>query len=229
MKKLIEVALPLEAINKASAREKQPGIGAHPRACISGGRGGHWRRRALSSLPRWWTTHRLRGRAAGGHEAAPQGAERTEGPSEAVGRGPDLRQEGQGSGLSVPEPGPVPTLDDMLGRSRARRGYSASSKTWCCGRAPTTSRCCSRHEMRSGRAGGEHAPKTRAIRGPKICSIGRSCQHSTTLRRRRSATVGGAAPGAGELRERFEPGGCTDQQGDDRNSAEVRWQAASKS
>ena len=30
-RKLIEVALPLEAINKASAHEKQPGIGAHPR------------------------------------------------------------------------------------------------------------------------------------------------------------------------------------------------------
>ena len=30
-KKLIEVALPLDAINKASAQEKQPGIGAHPR------------------------------------------------------------------------------------------------------------------------------------------------------------------------------------------------------
>lgn len=30
-KKLIEVALPLEAINIASAAEKQPGIGAHPR------------------------------------------------------------------------------------------------------------------------------------------------------------------------------------------------------
>jgi putative DNA methylase len=30
-KKLIEVALPLEAINIASAHEKQPGIGAHPR------------------------------------------------------------------------------------------------------------------------------------------------------------------------------------------------------
>ncbi len=30
-KTLIEVALPLEAINKASAHEKQPGIGAHPR------------------------------------------------------------------------------------------------------------------------------------------------------------------------------------------------------
>ncbi len=30
-KKLIEVALPLKAINEASAHEKQPGIGAHPR------------------------------------------------------------------------------------------------------------------------------------------------------------------------------------------------------
>ena len=30
-KKLIEVALPLKAINAASAREKMPGIGPHPR------------------------------------------------------------------------------------------------------------------------------------------------------------------------------------------------------
>ena len=30
-KKLIEVALPLDDINIASAHEKQPGIGAHPR------------------------------------------------------------------------------------------------------------------------------------------------------------------------------------------------------
>ncbi len=30
-KKLIEVALPLDAINKAAAHEKQPGLGAHPR------------------------------------------------------------------------------------------------------------------------------------------------------------------------------------------------------
>src|SRR5438876_11561421 len=30
-KKLIEVALPLEAINKAAAYEKMPGIGPHPR------------------------------------------------------------------------------------------------------------------------------------------------------------------------------------------------------
>ena len=31
IKKLIEVALPLEAINSASAYEKMPGIGPHPR------------------------------------------------------------------------------------------------------------------------------------------------------------------------------------------------------
>jgi putative DNA methylase len=43
-KKLIEVALPLEAVNKAAAQEKQPGIGAHPR-------GLHlwWARRPLAS------------------------------------------------------------------------------------------------------------------------------------------------------------------------------------
>ena len=43
-RKLIEVALPLEAINKASAYEKMPGIGPHPR-------GLHlwWARRPLAS------------------------------------------------------------------------------------------------------------------------------------------------------------------------------------
>ena len=41
-KKLIEVALPLDAINTASAREKQPGIGVHPRG-----------------LHRWWARRPL--------------------------------------------------------------------------------------------------------------------------------------------------------------------------
>ena len=43
-KKLIEVAMPLEAINAASAREKMPGIGPHPR-------GVHlwWARRPLAA------------------------------------------------------------------------------------------------------------------------------------------------------------------------------------
>lgn len=44
-KKLIEVALPLEAINKASAHEKQPGIGAHPRGLHLWWGGVRWRRR----------------------------------------------------------------------------------------------------------------------------------------------------------------------------------------
>jgi adenine-specific DNA methylase len=54
-KKLIEVALPLEAINKASAHEKQPGIRA---AYIYGGRDGRWLRRARSFSRRWSTTRR---------------------------------------------------------------------------------------------------------------------------------------------------------------------------
>ncbi len=43
-KKLIEVALPLEAINKAAAREKSIRHG-HPSTLHRGGRGGRWRRR----------------------------------------------------------------------------------------------------------------------------------------------------------------------------------------
>ncbi|MBT8573896.1 DUF1156 domain-containing protein [Polynucleobacter paneuropaeus] len=43
-KKLIEVALPLEAINKASAHEKMPGIGPHPRGLHQ-----WWARRPLAA------------------------------------------------------------------------------------------------------------------------------------------------------------------------------------
>lgn len=43
-KKLIEVALPLEAINVASAHEKMPGIGAHPRGLHL-----YWARRPLAT------------------------------------------------------------------------------------------------------------------------------------------------------------------------------------
>ena len=44
-KKLIEVALPLAAINEASAREKQPGIGVHPRGLHH-----WWARRPLAAV-----------------------------------------------------------------------------------------------------------------------------------------------------------------------------------
>lgn len=43
-RKLIEVALPLEAINSAAAHEKQPGIGAHPRGLHL-----YWARRPLAA------------------------------------------------------------------------------------------------------------------------------------------------------------------------------------
>jgi hypothetical protein len=49
-KKLIEIALPLKAINQASAREKSIRHG-HP--STSGGRGGPWRRAGPRFLPRW--------------------------------------------------------------------------------------------------------------------------------------------------------------------------------
>ena len=42
-KKLIEVALPLEAINKASV-ERSRSVTGHPTLCTCGGRGGRWRR-----------------------------------------------------------------------------------------------------------------------------------------------------------------------------------------
>ena len=43
-KKLIEVAMPLEAINKASEYEKMPGIGPHPRSIHH-----YWARRPLTA------------------------------------------------------------------------------------------------------------------------------------------------------------------------------------
>ena len=63
-RKLIEVALPLDAINAACARERNPsGMGILPR-CICGGRGDRWRRRGRSSL-RSWSMIPATSRAAG--------------------------------------------------------------------------------------------------------------------------------------------------------------------
>ncbi len=44
-KKLIEVALPLEAINKESAHEKMPGIGPHPRGIHQ-----WWSKKAINNI-----------------------------------------------------------------------------------------------------------------------------------------------------------------------------------
>ncbi|KKZ13402.1 MAG: hypothetical protein TQ37_04450 [Candidatus Synechococcus spongiarum 15L] len=53
-KKLIEVTLPLAAINKASVREKSIRHG-HPSTLPCGGRGVHWQRAGQCCLRNWWT------------------------------------------------------------------------------------------------------------------------------------------------------------------------------
>lgn len=114
-KKLIEVALPLEAINKASAHEKQPGIGAHPR-------GLHlwWARRPLAAAravifaqmvddPSTYVDV-LRSDAKLRRKAEAVLKARLKLWEEARA----LAERAKGTSLSVPEPGPAPTLDDML-------------------------------------------------------------------------------------------------------------------
>src|SRR5438309_1976224 len=121
-KKLIEVALPLEAINKASAHEKQPGIGAHPRG-----------------LHLWWARRPL---AAARAVIFAQMVDDPSAYVDVLRADTKLQRKAQsalkarlklweearifakkakGSGLSVPEPGPVPTLDDMLADQERQR------------------------------------------------------------------------------------------------------------
>lgn len=121
-KKLIEVALPLAAINKACANEKQPFTPRHPR-----------------SLHIWWARRPL---AAA---RAVVFAQMVDDPStyvDVLRADPKLRRKAEtalkghlklweeartlaeetgGSGLSVTRPGPAPTLDDMLANQERQR------------------------------------------------------------------------------------------------------------
>jgi len=113
-KKLIEVALPLDAINKASAREKSIRHG-HP-----------------STLHLWWARRPL---AAARAVIFAQMVDDPSAYVDVLRAEPKLRRKAEtalearrklweearalakktkGTGLSVPEPGPAPTLDDML-------------------------------------------------------------------------------------------------------------------
>ena len=113
-KKLIEVALPLEAINKACAREKAIRHG-HP-----------------SNLHRWWARRPL---AAARAMIFAQMVDDPSAYVDVLRADPKLHRKGEaalkarlklweearalarktkGTGLSVPEPGPAPILDDML-------------------------------------------------------------------------------------------------------------------
>lgn len=120
-KKLIEVALPLEAINKASAREKSIRHG-HP-----------------STLHLWWARRPL---AAARAVIFAQMVDDPSGYVDVLRGDAKLRRKGEtllkarrkvwaearalvkkaeGSGLAVPEPGPEPTLDEILAEQERQR------------------------------------------------------------------------------------------------------------
>ncbi len=183
-KKLIEVALPLDAINNASAREKSIRHG-HP-----------------STLHLWWARRPL-----------------------AAARAVIFAQM-----VDDPSAHPRPLPDREGAGEGARSGCSASSRIWCCGRTRPTRRCLqqARDEIWQSwrRACAENADHPRAkelFDRHKLPGLPRP------VRRRRLNAAGGAAARAGELRQRPQPGGRADQQGDDRDPAEVRRQAAGES
>jgi putative DNA methylase len=114
-KKLIEVALPLEAINKASAHEKMPGIGPHPR-------GLHlwWARRPLATARAVIFAQMVDDASA--YLDVLRGDPKLRRKAETALKGRlklwegarALAEKAKGSGLPVAEPGPAPTLDDMM-------------------------------------------------------------------------------------------------------------------
>ena len=179
-KKLIEVALPLDAINKASAREKSIRHG-HP-----------------STLHLWWARRPL---------AAARAvifAQMVDDPSAHPERFPTeeaQEQERQRLFRLIEElvKWENTTNEDVLNQAR-----DEIWKSW-------------RDHLRR-----EPRPpaRRRAVRPRPAAGLPRS------LCRRRLAAAGGAAAGPGGLRQRPQPGGGADQQGHDRDPAQVRRAAA---
>ena len=121
-KKLIEVALPLEAINKASAYEKMPGIGPHPR-------GLHlwWARRPLAAAravifsqmvddPSEYVDV-LRGDAKLLRRAEKELKVKHQIWKEATA----LREKADRAGIEAPAPGPEPKLEEILADHERQR------------------------------------------------------------------------------------------------------------
>ena len=120
-KKLVEVALPLEAINIASAREKSIRHG-HP-----------------STLHLWWARRPLAAARAvifaqmvddpSGYVNELKSDPKLRRKAETILKAKhklweearDLTEKAKGSGLPVPEPGPEPTLDDILADNERQR------------------------------------------------------------------------------------------------------------
>lgn len=226
-KKLIEVALPLEAINKASAREKSIRHG-HP-----------------STLHLWWARRPL---------AAARAvifAQMVDDPSEYV---DTLRQDTKlrrraettlkarkklwdeakalhdktvGTGVHVPEPGPPPSLDDVLADQERQRLFCIIEDLvlW----ENTT-----------------NETVLRAARDEIWASWRRACAENADHPRAKELfdrkklpafhdpfAGGGSLPleaqrQARGLCQRPEPGGGAHLQGDDRDSSAIHWQSAGK-
>lgn len=120
-KKLIEVALPLEAINKASAREKSIRHG-HP-----------------STLHLWWARRPLAAARAvifaqmvddpsayldvlrGDSKLRRKGETLLKARRKVWEEARNLAKKAEGSGVAVPEPGPEPTLDEILADQERQR------------------------------------------------------------------------------------------------------------
>ena len=109
-----------------------------------------------------------------------QGGERAQGPAEAVGGGRDARREGQGTGLAVPEPGPEPTLDDMLADQERQRLFRIIEDLvlWENTTNETVLQAGARRDLAELAA--RPAPTTPTIRGRRSCSTATSCPPSTT-------------------------------------------------
>ena len=187
-KKLIEVALPLDAINKASAREKSIRHG-HP-----------------STLHLWWARRPLAtARAVIFAQMVDDPSEyvdvllsdpkrkraamralkkrRAETAATAAGTPPHRRAEKprfRPSRLARRPPRcrvnrPTSRRSATWRRSWSGIDCSGSLKSWSSGRTPPTRRCWNGRGPRSGRAGGGLVPRTRTTRAPGRFSTATSC------------------------------------------------------
>jgi putative DNA methylase len=120
-KKLIEVALPLEAINIASAREKSIRLG-HPNTLHL-----WWARRPLAAARAVIFAQMVDDPSAYLDVLRADSKLRRKAETALKGKlklweeARDLAEKAKGTGLSVPEPGPAPTLDDMLADAERQR------------------------------------------------------------------------------------------------------------
>ena len=224
-KKLIEVALPLAAINVAAAREKSIRHG-HP-----------------STLHLWWARRPL---AAARAVLFAQMVDDPLAYVDVLRGDPTLRRKAKtalkarmklweeartlaghakGTGLSVPEPGPAPASTTCW-PTRSDSGSFASSKTWVLWKNTTNEAVLQTARTRSGRAAPNMRRKRRHPRGQEWFDRKKLPAFHDPF------AGGGALPleaqrlGLESYASDLNPVAVLNQQGNDRDSAEVRGPAA---